>query len=432
MRGLMTKRLAITAALLTLAAQVLPAAPVRAQLGGMLPTSPLSTGSLQDGPLGTAVGDVRDTVRDAADAALAPVQSVVSDVHQLAQDRLNRLARYVDRHRDAVEWDDRHEPSVRGEVLLLDPDAGALAEARRQGYVLIEQGSLDGLDVPYARLQVPDGQSLAHAIKALRKALPGHEISADQLHFPAGGTAKATASRPHSTGPLPRGGTVGVIDGGIAGASRLAAQRGFAQGAPKESDHASAIASLLAGAGTAHIYGADVYGSDPAGGNALAIAKALGWMQEQGVPVVSISLVGPSNPLLARAIASARSRGMVVVAAVGNDGAAAPPAYPASYPGVIAVTGVDGAGRVLIEAGRATHLDYAAPGADMSALVPGKGRESLRGTSFAAPLAASRIAARRVALSTAAQALKAVDSEAVHASSRTGHGVVCDICRSGI
>ncbi|WP_373289620.1 hypothetical protein [Sphingopyxis bauzanensis] len=32
---------------------------------------------------------------------------------------------------------------------------------------------------------------------------------------------------------------------------------------------------------------------------------------------------------------------MLIVAAVGNDGPAAPPAYPACYRGVLAVTGVD-------------------------------------------------------------------------------------------
>lgn len=419
MSGMTRKGLAIAAALLGLGL-VLAAGPVRAQLGGALPVDPLGT-----------VGRVGETVRDVAGSALLPVERVASDVATLASERLRRLSDYVSRHSDSVEWDDRHQPAVRGEVLLLDPDAQALGVAQRAGYAVLEQGMIDGLDVHYARLQVPRGTSLAAGLKALRKALPGREISADQLHFPSGRATGPAGAKASAEG-LPRGGTVGIIDGGIAGSDRLAAQRGFAQGAPKQSDHASAIASLLKGAGTAHIYGADVYGSDPAGGNALAIARALGWMQGQGVPVVSISLVGPANPLLARTVASVQARGMTVVAAVGNDGAAAPPAYPASYPGVIAVTGVDDAGRVLIEAGRATHLDYAAPGAGMSALVPGRGRVNLRGTSYAAPLAASRIAARRVAFPAAAQALKAVDAEAVNTSRRTGRGVVCSICRSGL
>ena len=79
---------------------------------------------------------------------------------------------------------------------------------------------------------------------------------------------------------------------------------------------------------------------------------------------------------------------MTIVAAVGNDGPAAPPAYPASYASVIAVTGVDGHDRALIEAGRALHLDYAAPGADMKA-ASAKGRAvAVRGTSFAVPFVA--------------------------------------------
>ena len=115
-------------------------------------------------------------------------------------------------------------------------------------------------------------------------------------------------------------------------------------------------------------------------------------MVAQRVPVVAISLVGPANPLVARAIAQAQARGVRIVAAVGNDGPAAPPAYPASYPGVIAVTGVDGRDRVLAEAGRASHLDYAAPGADMAAASPNGRLAAVRGTSFAVPFVAGRLA----------------------------------------
>lgn len=400
-------------------AAALPASPVWAQLSGGLPIDPLST-----------VGRASDAVRDIANPALAPLGEAVASVRELARERAQRLARFVSDNERRVEWDELGQSAVRGEALLLDPDTAGLEVARRQGFTVIEQGTLEALDVGYARLAVPSGIPLARAIKALRKALPGREITADQLHFPSGSTG-SSANGATQSGALPRGGTVGVIDGGIAGSRRLVSQRSFAAGS-KPSDHASAIASLLTGAGTAKIYGADVYGSDPAGGNALAIAKAIGWMLGQGVPVVSISLVGPSNPLLARAVAAAQTRGMIIVAAVGNDGAAAPPAYPASYPGVVAVTGVDGAGHVLIEAGRASHLDYAAPGADLSALVPGRGRITLRGTSYAAPLAASRIAARHATSGSREAALKAANAEALEPSRRTGRGVLCNICRAGL
>ena len=180
----------------------------------------------------------------------------------------------------------------------------------------------------------------------------------------SGSVSVAQASS--ATGRNPR---IGIIDGGVAG---LATQRGFAAGAPRASEHGTAVASLIAGKSGvrgaspgAQLFAADVYGSDPAGGSATAIAKALAWLAGQSVGVVNVGLVGPPNPLLGRVVAAAQGRGMLIVAPVGNDGRASPPSYPASYPGVIAVTAVDGRNRVLIEAGRASHLDYAAPGADM-------------------------------------------------------------------
>ena len=69
-----------------------------------------------------------------------------------------------------------------------------------------------------------------------------------------------------------------MIDGAPGKAVPVAAQRGFAKGAPYSSDHGSAVASLLAGAGVRRVLAADVYGTDPAGGNALAIARALDWL----------------------------------------------------------------------------------------------------------------------------------------------------------
>ena len=81
-----------------------------------------------------------------------------------------------------------------------------------------------------------------------------------------------------------------------------------------------------------------------------------------------------------------------MVAAVGNDGPAAAPLYPAAYPGVVAVTGVDGHRRILPEAGRGSHVDFAAPAADVSAAGLSGGYVTVRGTSFAAPVVAARLA----------------------------------------
>jgi hypothetical protein len=99
---------------------------------------------------------------------------------------------------------------------------------------------------------------------------------------------------------------------------------------------------------------------------------------------------------------------------------------------VIAVTGVDRQNRVLFEAGKAAHLDYAAPGADLTAVGLDGRRVALRGTSFAAPLVAARIAAHRARETSSAGTLSAVDAEAHARGPRVGRGVLCSGCRTGI
>ena len=61
---------------------------------------------------------------------------------------------------------------------------------------------------------------------------------------------------------------------------------------------------------------------------------------------------------------------------------------------MISVTAVDGSNKVLAEAGRRAHVDFAAPGADILAAVLPASFNGVRGTSFAAPIVASQLALR--------------------------------------
>jgi hypothetical protein len=388
-------------------------------------------------PLG---GAVRDSVRDVVgtvDRTLDPLaqatQGIVTDAAQLAQQRVERLDRLVRHHRDSIELDQAGAPARKGELLLIDPGDADLAVAQRAGFALLERERLGELGIGVARLGVPAGMPLARAEAALRKALPQATVTADNLHLPAGG--ERTAGGPPGAPAVQAGidTQVGLIDGAPGPATRVGTMRGFAAGAPRASDHGSATASLLQLAGVRRIAAADVYGADPAGGNALAISRAVDWLLGQRARVISISLVGPDNALLGHAIAAAQRRGVVFVAAVGNDGPAAPPAYPASYPGVIAVTGVDGRNRALIEAGRALHLDYAAPGADMVAANAAGRWVRVRGTSYAAPLVAARAA---TVLGQGANVTTALDLEAIDLGRKGpdatyGRGLLCGACRRG-
>ena len=383
------------------------------------------------GPIGQVVPGVLDRVSGVVDASgldrLAPAQIA----QRLVAARTARIDALVRGNRDSIELDERREPARRGVILLTGADAGALSALRAAGFG-VENEAVEGLDLPVTRLRVPQGRSLTRALRDVRRIAPDAQASADNLYFPGGTTASA------STSTLAGGGTAngrmaGLIDGGVARHPALSGpveQRGFARGAPRASAHGTAVASLISGTGIVTgaapgtpLLVADVYGDDPAGGGAFAIVRALGWMAARGVGVVTISLVGPDNPLLAGAIRLARDKGVTVVAAVGNDGPAAPPAYPASYAGVVAVTGIDGRGRLLPEAGRAAHVDFAAPGADMQAAQAGGGKGSVRGTSFAAPLVAGRLLARG--------SIEALRREAAAGKGRGfGNGIICATCRN--
>ncbi|MBX3564146.1 MAG: S8 family serine peptidase [Sphingomonas sp.] len=379
---------------------------------------------------GVPVGDALRPVAPVLDRVAELPRQAVS---QLETARLDRIAKLVRDHPQAIGLDPNGFPARAHEVVVSDPSDAMVKAAAGRGFRLIERDT--ALDVGFARFETPRGMPLKRAIRALRE-MGAREVDADQLHFQSG--AAASTGTIHAL-PFQQGGGpfIGMIDGGVGGGGMI--QRGFASGGARASDHGTAIASLILGRGPvrgaapgARLIVADVYGSDPAGGSATAIAKALGWLVEQGAPVAAISLVGPQNALLARVIAAAQARGMIVVAAVGNDGPAAPYAYPASYPGVIAVTGVDARNRLLIEAGRSTHLDYAAPGADMLAINAAGAPASVRGTSFAVPLVAARIALAypRLAPAVRPAALRVVDGQAQPLGKRYGRGVVCGTCRT--
>lgn len=350
-------------------------------------------------------------------------------VDKLARDRLRDVDRLVRHNPDLIERDAMGAPARRGELLVMDVTTGDLLRPVEAGFRILSREEVEGLDLSLVRLGVPTGMNLAEAQRTLSRLLPQAQISADNLHFQSGqgdGAIIETARQ----GSAGRAAPVGMIDGGPGPAIKVAETRGFAQGAPYPSHHGSSVASLLFHAGAETIRVADVYGTDKAGGNALAMAKGLGWLVSRGSKVITISLVGPRNALIERAIGAAQRKGVVVVAAVGNDGPAAPPAYPASYEGVVAVTGVDGKRRALIEAGRANHLDYAAPGADIYGRNAKGKRIRLRGTSFATPLVAARVSR---AVGQGLNWRRALDEEAIDlgpkgADNTYGRGLVCAAC----
>ncbi|QDH72074.1 S8 family serine peptidase [Brevundimonas sp. M20] len=355
-----------------------------------------------------------------------------------------RFRDLVRRSDGALESDPDGWAVVRGEIVAvtLSPDARRAALA--EGFTVIREERLEELDLTTVVLAPPRRMSPGRAMARLKALAPDGEFAFNHVYVPAGDMeAEAEAApvmEPTPSSTLQGGGVrVGLIDTGVdAGHPALAGvniqTRGFV-GTARPAAHGTAVASLLVGRGQgfhsaapgASLYAADVYGGAATGGSATAVAQALSWLSGQNVRVVNISLVGPRNGLIETAIARARQRGMTVVAAVGNDGPAAPPLFPASYPGVIGVTAVNARNRVLPEAGRGPQVDFAAPGADMAA-AGGRGWVAVRGASFAAPLVAGLLA--RNGGDVEALARTATDEGAPGADPVYGRGVVAGTLRT--
>lgn len=326
-------------------------------------------------------------------------------LRELRQQRIRELLR---RHRDVLEADPDGAPIVRGELLAFAPGAATLELAAAAGYTRLREQPLGELGTRIVVLHAPD--DTARALARLRSLDPSANFDFNHVYLTGG--ALAAAAPPSSTppaAPLPAGAAasavrVGLIDDGVDAhheALRTLTIHGFGCGGTAiPAAHGTAVASLLAGradrfrgaAPGAELYAADVFCGRPTGGAADEIAAAFVWLMHAQVPVINVSLVGPANRTLESVVAAAVAHGHLVVAAVGNDGPAAPPLFPAAWPGVVGVTAVDARQRVLPEAERGPQVKLAAPGAAMAAALSPRGYALVRGTSFAAPLVAGLLA----------------------------------------
>jgi subtilisin family serine protease len=115
-------------------------------------------------------------------------------------------------------------------------------------------------------------------------------------------------------------------------------------------------------------------------GDAANVAAGIVWAADHGARVINLSFVfsGPDDGV-ARAIAYAHGRGVVVVAAAGNAGSA-DAAYPAAYPGVVSVTGTDASDLRYEWSNHGSWVRLAAPGCSQTT-APGGGYGDFCGTS---------------------------------------------------
>ncbi|MET8373313.1 type VII secretion-associated serine protease mycosin [Micromonospora profundi] len=220
---------------------------------------------------------------------------------------------------------------------------------------------------------------------------------------------------PASAWPLSRGAgvTVAVIDSGVSAIhpllkGQVLAGRDFnalpaKQGQCDLVGHGTMVAGIIAGRdGTGAPFSGVAPGArilpirvlpDAKGTNDEAlpgqIASAIDWAVDNGADVINLSLVTLPRPELAKAVERALAKRVVLVAAAGNrqEQQEDKPAYPAAYPGVIAVAGVDEQGGHVGTSVSGAYVDVAAPGLNIVGPAPGGAgyrAEPTGGTSFAA------------------------------------------------
>jgi subtilisin family serine protease len=289
-----------------------------------------------------------------------------------------------------VDVDPHGAPILRGEFLATGLSTAQRDAVRSIGFVVDRETPADAtLGLDFVVLHDTRDRRTASAMRALQQAAPDAAFTYQHLYLPAGNddVARATTSAVPSPSAAPQ--RVGLIDGGVDPADPALAharieRHGCSTANP--SRHGTAVAARLVAGDPDTLYAADLWCGDAVGGATSSLVDALAWMARERVAVINISLVGPDNPVLARAVQAMIARGHVLVSAVGNDGPAAPPLFLASYPGVIGVGGIDAHDRVLPESGSGEQVDFCASG------VVGSGRDALRGTSFAAPIVARKAA----------------------------------------
>lgn len=128
-------------------------------------------------------------------------------------------------------------------------------------------------------------------------------------------------------------------------------------------------------------------------GSSFAVAAAIVAAADRGADIINLSLgLYRETHVLREAVRYANEKGVLMVAAAGNDGLAKL-VYPAAYPEVLAVTAVDEKGRHAVFPNRSEAIDVAAPGVGVAVADPEGGYRQVSGTSAATPFVSGTLAA---------------------------------------
>lgn len=312
---------------------------------------------------------------------------------------------------------------VPNQLVAVNLDDQSIAAIEAAGYTVLDRVALSPEFGDIFRLEVPSGTGLEAARTFVQGAAPTAIVDLNAIYLPSQDDCVefACLQRNLVSWPVPElvatagtsdtltcgdGVVIGIVDTGINPEHEALADADitllplFGEGTQhSRRSHGTAVAAVLVGRGDPRISGllpgakivaVDAFLSDQLGRTSADVFRLVAAIDaiSQADPkpqVLNLSLAGPQNALLEKMMTLVDERGIVPVAAVGNEGPNAPPLYPAAYDNVIAVTAIDGNRRIYRRAVQGPHVDFAAPGVRIWTAASVRGAKPKTGTSFAAP-----------------------------------------------
>lgn len=268
------------------------------------------------------------------------------------------------------------------------------------------------------RLGLPAGRNPAQAVAELAQLLPGGTADENHLYgtddfLCANGTCAAHEAIGWSGWPSAFAPRIGMVDTGInvdhealVGQNLTVFQADLGARDAAGRQHGTAIAAMLVGRMDSRVPGLLPYAEliaveafhrsgvgDQA--DAFSLATAIDILLAEKVSVINLSFSGPENKVLRDITERAAAQSVALIAAAGNGGAGAKPAYPAAWPHVVAVTAVDSRGRIYRQANQGPYISLAAPGVGVWTAASISGGRLKSGTSFAVPFVTAALAVQR-------------------------------------
>ncbi len=311
------------------------------------------------------------------------------------------------------------------EIVATGLDDDAIAGLTQDGFVVDDRIEIALIGGEMVRLIIPQGMTLDAARAAVSARSASATVDFNHFYQPQAADKSACVREGcalvrHMVGwPTGEAGPgmaclkpqrIGLIDTAINAEHAVLAKArlevldlGDGDGAPSGEQHGTAVAALLVGEPGSRVPGllpgAELIAVDAFQrfrkstdiANVYDLVRALDLLIGRDIKVVNLSLTGPENAVLERAVEAAADRGTILVAAAGNDGPNAKPVYPAAYEDVIAVTAVDTARNPYRRAVRGDHIDIAAPGVGVWTAASISGARQKSGTSFAAPFVTAAV-----------------------------------------